>query len=57
MIKPTTFKKGCAPHNKGKNMTEELYQNLPGLRKSLDQYMTNMIKSYKEFKKRLNSKD
>ena len=36
---------------------EELYQNLPGMRKSLDQYMTNMIKSYKEFKKRLNSKD
>jgi hypothetical protein len=36
---------------------EELYQNLPGMRKSLDQYMTNMIKSYKEFKKRLKSKD
>jgi hypothetical protein len=30
---------------------QELYQNLPGMRKSLDQYMTNMIKSYKKFKK------
>lgn len=35
---------------------QELYQNLPGMRKSLDEYMTNMIKSYKEFKKRFNSK-
>jgi hypothetical protein len=35
---------------------EELYQSLPGVRKSLDEYMTNMIKSYKEFKKRFNSK-
>jgi hypothetical protein len=31
---------------------QELYQNLPGMRKSLDEYMTNMIKSYKEFKKK-----
>jgi hypothetical protein len=30
---------------------QALYQNLPGMRKSLDEYMTNMIKSYKEFKK------
>jgi hypothetical protein len=36
---------------------QELYQNLPGVRKSLDEYMTNMIKSYKEFKKRFNSKN
>jgi hypothetical protein len=35
---------------------KELYQNLPGVRKDLDQYMTNMIKSYKEFKKQFNSK-
>lgn len=35
---------------------QELYQNLPGMRKELDEYMTNMIKSYKEFKKQYNSK-
>ena len=35
---------------------QDLYQNLPGMRKSLDEYMTNMIKSYKEFKKRFSSK-
>ena len=35
---------------------QELYQNLPGMRKSLDEYMGNMIKSYKEFKKRFKSK-
>ena len=35
---------------------QELYQNLPGVRKDLDEYMTNMIKSYKEFKKQFNSK-
>jgi hypothetical protein len=35
---------------------QTLYQNLPGMRKSLDEYMTNMIKSYKEFKK-FNSKN
>ena len=35
---------------------KELYQNLPGVRKDLDEYMTNMIKSYKEFKKQFNSK-
>ena len=35
---------------------QELYQNLPGVRKSLDEYMTNMIKSYKEFKKEFSSK-
>ena len=29
----------------------ELYSSLPGMRKSLDDYMENMIKSYKEFKK------
>ena len=31
----------------------ELYSSLPGMRKSLDDYMENMIKSYKEFKKNL----
>ena len=36
---------------------QELYQNLPGVRKDLDEYMTNMIKSYKEFKKQFNSKN
>jgi len=35
---------------------QDLYQNLPGMRNSLDEYMTNIIKSYKEFKKRFNSK-
>jgi len=30
---------------------QTLYQNLPGMRKGLDEYMTNMIKSYKQFKK------
>ena len=35
---------------------QELYQNLPGMRKSLDEYMTNMIKSYKEFRKHFSSK-
>lgn len=29
----------------------ELYSSLPGMRISLDDYMENMIKSYKEFKK------
>lgn len=37
------------PHYK--QLWEELYQNLPGMRKSLDEYMNNMIISYKEFKK------
>lgn len=31
----------------------DLYSSLPGMRKSLDDYMENMIKSYKEFKKNL----
>ena len=31
----------------------ELYSSLPGMRKSLDDYMENMIKSYKEIKKNL----
>ena len=31
----------------------ELYSSLPGMRKSLDDYMENMIKSYKGFKKNL----
>lgn len=31
----------------------ELYSSLPGMRKSLDDYMENTIKSYKEFKKHL----
>ena len=29
----------------------DLYHELPGMQKSLDEYMDNMIKSYKEFKK------
>ena len=29
----------------------ELYTELPGIQKSIDEYMENMIKSYKEFKK------
>ena len=32
---------------------KELYLSLPGMKKSLDEYMQNMIKSYKEFKKNL----
>ena len=31
----------------------ELYNELPGMQKSLDEYMETMIKSYKEFKKKL----
>ena len=31
----------------------ELYNELPGMQKSLDEHMENMIKSYKEFKKKL----
>ena len=31
----------------------ELYDKLPGMQKSLDEYMENMIKSYKEFKKKV----
>ncbi len=31
----------------------ELYNELPGMQKSLDEYMETMIKSYKEFKKNL----
>lgn len=38
------------------NLWQELYQNLPGMRKDLDEYMTNMIKSYKDFKKQFNLK-
>ncbi len=33
---------------------QELYQNLPGMRKSLDEYMKNMISSYKSFKRKYN---
>ena len=32
-------------------MWSELYSDLPGMQKSLDQYMENMIQSYKNFKK------
>ena len=32
-------------------MWVELYRNLPGMRKSLDNYMKNMIKSYNDIKK------
>ena len=31
----------------------ELYKDLPGMQKSLEEYMETMIKSYKEFKKNL----
>ena len=31
----------------------DLYQNLPGMRKTLDDYMRNMIKNYKDFKNSL----
>ncbi|MDH3278831.1 MAG: ArsR family transcriptional regulator, partial [Nitrosopumilus sp.] len=31
----------------------ELYNKLPGMQKSLEEYMETMIKSYKEFKKNL----
>ncbi len=31
----------------------ELYNELPGMQKSLDEYMETMIKSYKEFKKKI----
>ena len=31
----------------------ELYQDLPGMQKNLEEYMNTMIKSYKEFKKSL----
>jgi len=33
---------------------ETLYQNLPGMRKTLDEYMTNMIKNYNDFQKKFN---
>ena len=33
----------------------DLYSELPGMQKSLDEYMEAMIKSYKEFKKRFKS--
>jgi hypothetical protein len=29
----------------------ELYRELPGMRKNLDEYMENIMKSYDEFKK------
>lgn len=32
----------------------ELYSELPGMQKSLEEYMDTMIKSYKEFKRNLN---
>lgn len=32
-------------------MWRELYSDLPGMQKSLDQYMENMIQSYNDFKK------
>ena len=35
----------------------ELYNELPGMQKSLDEYMENMIKSYKGFKKNLKSQN
>lgn len=35
---------------------QDLYQNLPGMRKSLDEYISNMIKTYKDFKTRSMSK-
>jgi len=35
---------------------ENLYQNLPGMRKSLDDFMKNMIKNYMSFKKKFTAK-
>jgi hypothetical protein len=35
---------------------EDLYANLPALRKSLDEYIYNTVSSYNEFKKRLESR-
>ena len=34
---------------------ENLYQNLPGMRKTLDEYMENMIKNYNDFQNKFNS--
>ena len=42
------------PHYK--KLWEDLYQNLPGMRKSLDEYMKNMIKNYRDFKKKFIAK-
>ncbi len=35
---------------------QTIYENLPGVRKDLDEYMANIMKSYKDFKKGLYSK-
>ena len=34
------------------NLWQDLYQNLPGIRKSLDDYMESMMKAYKDFKRK-----
>lgn len=34
-----------------KKLWEDLYHNLPGMKKSLDEYMRSMIKNYNDFKK------
>lgn len=36
------------------NLWSELYSKMPGLRKTMDDYMENSIRSYKRFKKELN---
>ncbi|NIU01031.1 MAG: hypothetical protein GWN01_08925 [Nitrosopumilaceae archaeon] len=36
------------------NLWSELYSKMPGLRKTMDDYMENSINSYKQFKKELN---
>ena len=41
--------------SKYQKLWAELYNELPGMQKSLDEYMKSMIASYKEFKKRKNS--
>ena len=40
--------------SKYQKLWAELYNELPGMQKSLDEYMKSMITSYKEFKKRKN---
>ena len=36
---------------KYRKLWQDLYQNLPGMRKSLDEYVANMVKSHKEIKR------
>lgn len=36
---------------------KKLYQSLPGMRKTLDDYMTNIIENYKTFKRKFNQEN